>query len=144
MNIPTLEHGFAKIYPCLDGKDLCGCSRGLCAKFCAIYCMVLPQTIHFLCDWQQRVNKELLRSCVHLNLRLLSFNVPECCPLQAYCNVETPSLLIFAPFVPARLGMTRRRKANISHVTVHIRVVSAKARVVRQIPHACTVFSPGC
>ena len=42
----------------------------------------------------------MLQSCVHLNLQLLSFNVPEYRPLQTYFNVETPASLIFEQFVP--------------------------------------------
>jgi hypothetical protein len=57
---------------------------------------------------ENKVKTGALRFCARSNLRLLSFNDPEYRPLQACFNVETPSLLIFEPLAPARLGVTER------------------------------------
>jgi hypothetical protein len=55
---------------------------------------------------ENKVKTGALRFCARSNLRLLSFNDPEYHQLQACFNVETPSLLIFEPLAPARLGVT--------------------------------------
>jgi hypothetical protein len=57
---------------------------------------------------ENKVKTGALRFCARSNLRLLSFNDPEYQQLQACFNVEMPSLLIFEPLVPARLGVTGR------------------------------------
>ena len=56
-----------------------------------------------------------------LNLRLLSFNVPECRLLRAYFNVVTPASLILELFVPVRFGMTGRKTVIIR---VHSRITA--------------------
>ena len=55
----------------------------------------------------------VLRSCARSNLWLLSFNIPEYHPLQAYYNVETLASLIFEPFIPTRFGETGRKTVII-------------------------------
>ena len=89
---------------------------------------------------ENKVNKGLLRSCGRSYLRLLRFNVPQCCPLQAYCTVEMRSSLIFVPFVPARLGVTGRRMDNIPRATTHYCDVLAKACANRALVRS---FSSG-
>ena len=52
---------------------------------------------------ESKVNKGLLNP-VHVRIQLLSLNVPQCRLLQAYCNIKTPSLLIFAPICTLAIG----------------------------------------
>ena len=57
---------------------------------------------------ENKVKKGALPYRARSNLRLLSFNDPEYCPLQACMNVKTPSSLIFELLAPAHLGVTGR------------------------------------
>ena len=110
------------------------------AKFRMYYHTVPPQTVHFQCNRKQG-KKGALPSCARSNLRLLNFNIQECQPLQAYLNVETPLSLIFAPLVPARLGVTGHRMVNILLSTTSNHVVPAQTRT-NHVFKRC--FSPGC
>ena len=84
----------------------------------------------------RNVDKELLRSCASLNLRLLSFNIPERCPLQTYFNTEISSSLIFALFVPTRLDVIMHGQYfTCNHV------LSIKACITHQISRTFTVLS---
>ena len=89
---------------------------------------------------ENKRQKGALRSCARSNLRLLSFNVPEYRALQAYFNVETPALLNFEPFVPARFGVTGCRTVIISRTIARYCVVPTNARANRAFTRS---FSPG-
>ena len=66
-------------------------------------------------------------------LLLLSYNVCEYRPLQAYFNIKMPVWLIFEVFVYAHFGVTRCRMVIISPITAHNCVVPTNAHTI----HMC-------
>lgn len=81
---------------------------------------------------ESKLQKGELGYLVRLNLWLPSFNVPECCSLQAYVYIKMPPSLIFTLFTPIYFSVAYRT-AN----TLCTTVISTKALC----QHACAVLS---